>query len=54
MTLDELRNEWTKDATIDTNDLLTVAARCPNLHAKYLDELVFYKLRYTKIQNDMD
>ena len=53
MTLDELRNEWTKDATIDTNDLLTVAARCPNLHAKYLDELVFYKLRYTKIQNDI-
>lgn len=53
MTLDELRESWIHDCEIDQNDLGTAAARSPNLHAKYLDELINYKLRLTKTQNEI-
>ena len=53
MTLDELRNEWAIDCSIDQNDLGKAAAISPNLHAKYLDELIQYKLKLTKLHNDM-
>ena len=53
MTLDELRAAWQSDCEIDQNDLGTASARSPNLHAKYLDELIQYKLRMTKIQNEI-
>src|SRR5574343_360908 len=53
MTLDELRESWAVDCSIDTNDLRKSAAMSLNLHAKYLDELIQYRLRLTKIQNEM-
>lgn len=53
MTLDELRDAWAIDCQIDTNDLTIAAAKSPNLHAKYLGELLQYKLRLTKLSNDM-
>jgi hypothetical protein len=53
MTLDELQNAWKQDCEIDVNDLTVAAAKSPNLHAKYLGELLQYKLRLTKLNNDM-
>lgn len=53
MTLDELRDAWNNDSTIDNNDLATAAAITPNLHAKYLGELINYRLKITKLQNEM-
>jgi hypothetical protein len=53
MNLDELREAWAVDCNIDTNDLIRAAAISPNLHAKYLDELIQYKLRLTKIMNEI-
>lgn len=53
MTLDELREAWASDCEIDQTDLGTASAKSPNLHAKYLDELIHYKLRLTKTQNEI-
>lgn len=53
MTLDELRTAWQCDCEIDQNDLGKAAAIGPNLHSKYLDELIQYKLRLTKLHNEM-
>jgi hypothetical protein len=53
MTLDELRKAWEVDCEIDRDDLARAAALAPNLHAKYLGELMTYRLRITKLQNDM-
>lgn len=53
MTLDELRESWAKNCEIDVNDMTTAAAKSPNLHALYLDELIQYKLKLLKIQTDM-
>lgn len=53
MTLDELRDAWALDCEIDREDLGKAAGISPNLHAKYLGELMTYRLRLTKIQNDM-
>lgn len=53
MTLDELRESWAIDCSIDQNDLGKAGAISPNLHSKYLDELIQYKLRLTKLQNEM-
>ncbi len=53
MTLDELRTSWEVDCNIDNEHLEKAAAISPNLHAKYLGELISYRLRLTKIQNDI-
>lgn len=53
MTLDELRESWAKNCSIDVEDMTTAASRSPNLHALYLDELIQYKLKLIKIQTDM-
>lgn len=53
MTLDELQEAWAIDCNIDTNDLTKTAAQSPNLHSKYLHELISYKLKLAKLQNDI-
>lgn len=53
MNIEELRAQWEIDCNIDTNDLSAESARQPNLHSKYLNELITYRLRITKLQNDM-
>ncbi len=53
MNLEEIRDSWSIDCQIDNNDLGTEAAKSPNLHAKYLGELINYRLRITKLHNDM-
>ncbi len=54
MTLDELKQAWSEDCVIDTQDLSTASAISPNLHAKYLGELINYRLKLTKIKNDIN
>lgn len=53
MTLDDLRKAWEIDCEIDDLDLNAASKKSPKLHSKYLNELVNYKLKLTKIQNDM-
>ena len=52
MTLDEIQNEWEKDAEIDENYLGETTVATPKLHAKYLRLLVGVKLKHTKLQSD--
>jgi len=52
MTLDEIQNEWDKDAEIDDNYLGENSTHTPKLHSKYLRLLIGVKLKYTKLQAD--
>jgi len=51
-TLDELKTDWAMECQIDDMNLQTSISNTPALHSKYLDELVQYKLRLTKIEHD--
>ena len=52
MTLDEIQNEWEKDAEIDDNYLGENSTKTPKLHSKYLRLLIGAKLKHTKLQSD--
>ena len=52
MTLDEIQNEWEKDAEVDDNYLGESAIATPKLHSKYLKLLIGVKLKHTKLQAD--
>ena len=47
MTLDQLMEEWRKDATIDSTELGTESTKIPELHSKYL-KLYFDERRVLK------
>jgi hypothetical protein len=49
MTLDELKEEWSRDSTIDEIELGTAAINCSKLHSKYLTELINAKSLQNKI-----
>lgn len=51
-TLDELKIDWANDCPIDEMNLQSAISNTPSLHSKYIDELVQYKLRLTKNEND--
>ena len=53
MTLDELREQWTIDTTLNEDDLSGEALKIPMLHGKYLNELINYKLKQTKVHMDI-
>lgn len=53
MTLDELREAWTVDCEINDQKPDAESARSPHLHAKYLNELIGYKLKLTKTQFEL-
>jgi hypothetical protein len=53
MTLDEMRAEWDKDCQLNEEDLSGEALKIPMLHSKYLNELIQYKLKYTKTCMDI-
>jgi hypothetical protein len=53
MTLDDLQSEWEKDCEIDSQKIDTESSRSPKLHAKYISELINYKLKLTKTQLDL-
>ena len=51
-TIEELKNEWNVDCVIDELKLQEVISSTPVIHAKYLGELVQYKLRLAKLYNE--
>jgi hypothetical protein len=53
MTIDELREQWAVDCQLNEDDLSGEALRIPMLHSKYLNELIQYKLKQTKVQMDI-
>ena len=50
MTLDEIREQWETDCSIDDLHPDKASATSPSLHAKYLGELMNYRLKLTKTQ----
>ena len=53
MTLDELREQWSIDTALNEDDLSGEALKIPMLHSKYLNELINYKLKQTKVHMDI-
>lgn len=53
MTLDELKQEWAADSEMDQENLSGEALKLPMLHSKYLNELIQYKLKHTKLCMDI-
>lgn len=52
MNLDKLQDEWGKDSIIDHTKLDMEALKTSNLHHKYLDLLMFYRARISKLERD--
>lgn len=52
LTLDELKLKWATDCVVDELNLAATISRTPILHSQYLDNLVQYKLKLTKIEHD--
>ena len=52
MNIEQLQLEWDTDCTMDENHLDKEAVRSPQLHAKYLRELVQAKLKLAKLRAD--
>lgn len=53
MTLEELKEQWATDCVIDEIELGRAAINCSLLHSKYLNEIINYKLRLTKLQLEL-
>lgn len=53
MTLDDLKEQWAKDCVIDEQNVDRASAISPNLHSKYLNELISAKLKLTKTQLEL-
>lgn len=53
MKLDEMQAAWEIDGEIDELDLSSAARKTPNLHSKYLNELINYKLKLAKNASDI-
>ena len=51
-TIDEILEEWEKDATIDDNHIDSESIKVPKLHSKYLKHLSQAKLSLVKKNND--
>jgi len=52
MTLEDLMNLWAEDSVIDDNHLGEASTATPVLHAKWVQILVQYKLKLTKLNGD--
>lgn len=50
--LDELKQQWTEDSIIDSEDLSSASLYTANLHQKYLNILTEYKLRLFKLDKE--
>lgn len=53
-TIEELKDQWSKDCIIDEDDLSGAAAKTACLHSNYLNHLIEAKLKYTKTQLDLN
>ena len=52
-TLDELRESWKTDCHLDSDDMAKSTLNSPQLHSRYLHELITYKLKLAKIHNEV-
>jgi hypothetical protein len=52
MNLEELMQQWEHDSKIDDNHLGEASTESPNLHSKYINTMVSYKLKLAKIRGD--
>jgi hypothetical protein len=52
MNLEELMQQWEQDSKIDDNHLGEASTESPNLHSKYINTMVSYKLKLAKIRGD--
>lgn len=52
MKIEEIQEMWDIDCEIDNNHLGEQATESPKLHAKYIKELINYKLKLVKLSAD--
>jgi hypothetical protein len=52
MNLEQLMQSWKNDCVIDDNHLGEASSDSPNLHSKYIDHLVSYKLKLAKTKGE--
>lgn len=52
MNLEQLMEMWSTDCSIDDNHLGEASTDTPNLHSKYIQYLVTYKLKLTKLKGE--
>jgi hypothetical protein len=52
MNLEELMQQWEHDSKIDDNHLGEASTESPNLHSKYINIMVSYKLKLTKTRGE--
>jgi hypothetical protein len=52
MNLEELQNMWALDCIIDDNHLDKASVETAKLHSKYLNALISYKLKLSKLKAD--
>lgn len=52
MNLEELMDQWQHDSKIDDNHLGEASTYTPNLHSKYINIMVSYKLKLAKTRGD--
>jgi hypothetical protein len=52
MNLEQLMSMWENDCKIDDNHLGEASTDTPNLHSKYINHLVSYKLKLAKIKGE--
>lgn len=52
MNLEQLMSEWEQDCKIDDNHLGEASTNSPNLHSKYINTMVSYKLKLAKMRGD--
>lgn len=52
MNLEELMTQWEADCKIDDNHLGEASTYTPNLHSKYINIMVTYKLKLAKVKGE--
>jgi hypothetical protein len=52
MNLEQLMTMWESDCKIDDNHLGEASTDTPNLHSKYINHLVSYKLKLAKLKGE--
>ena len=52
MNLEQLMKKWEEDCSIDDDHLGEASTYTPNLHAEYIQYLVSYKLKLTKLKGE--
>lgn len=52
MNIDQIKEEWAKDARVNTDDIGLETIRTSSLHAKYISETIYYKSKIVKLEND--